>query len=684
MSRYRRVQRFGTIGLALCGSMACSTSQEPEYSWEEFQQRAARVVDGRTIYIVEWDRPVTLDQLRAYYDTNVVNRGTATVSQESTVNVFNGQDDVWRGDDGLRLTYCVSNDFGTDKARAVNEMHAATRAWEDVGHVNFRYVPSQDATCSNTNTSIGFAVRPWNSGGACAFFPSGDACVARTVVIDFDDLDTNPFFANNAPNVETVGVFRHELGHVLGLRHEHTRPDAGLGCFEDNSWRAVTDYDQSSVMHYPWCNGVSTSDLSITAVDRLGIERLYPFNFSSLRDPDEKFDLNADGRADVCGRGSAGVYCALSNGAGFGPVTLWQSTLSDVSGWNHPQYFSTIRFPDLNGDHRADICGRGAAGIHCALGTGSGFGPLTLWATSYSDVNNWNLAEYYSTIRFPDLNGDGRADVCGRGSGGINCALSNGSGFGAVSLWSTNFRDSFGWNAGPEYYSTIRFPDLNGDGRADVCGRGSGGINCGLSNGAIFAATSLWITSFSDVNNWHTSPGYYSTIRFPDVNGDGRADVCGRGSAGLHCAMSLGGSFGALSLQVTNFSDAGSWDRPQYYSTIQFADLNGDHRADVCARGVAGMHCALSAGASYGALTLWIANYSDPAGWNAGPFYYSTIRLADVTGDGRADVCGRGSGGINCAPSTGGIFTPFTLWTSSFRDIDGWKAPEYYSTIRFP
>jgi hypothetical protein len=684
MSRYRGVLGFGTIGLALCGSMtACSTSQEPAYSWEEFQQRTARVVDGRTIYIVEWDRPLTLEQLRAYYDANVVQRGTATVSQESTVNVFNGQDDVWTGDGGLRLTYCVSNDFGANKTRAVDEMHAATRAWEDVGHVNFRYVPAQDATCSNTNTTIGFAVRPWSSGGACAFFPSGGACVARTLVMDFADFDTNPFFANNAPNMRTVGVFRHELGHILGLRHEQTRPDPGV-CFEDNDWRAVTNYDQASVMHYPWCNGVMTSDLSVTALDRLGLQRLYPFNFSSLRDPDEKFDLNNDGRDDICGRGTAGVYCALSNGAGFGPVTLWQSTLSDASNWNNPQYFTTIRFPDLNGDHRADICGRGGAGIHCALGTGSGFGPLTLWASSYSDANSWNLAEYYSTIRFPDLDGDGRADVCGRGSGGINCALSNGSGFGAVSLWSTNFRDSFGWNAGPEYYSTIRFPDVNGDGRADVCGRGSGGINCGLSNGAIFAATSLWTTNFSDLNNWHTSPGYYSTIRFPDVNGDGRADVCGRGSAGLHCAMSLGGSFGALSLQVTNFSDAGTWDQPQYYSTIQFADLNADGRDDVCARGAAGIHCALGSLTGFGALTQWSTNYSDAAGWNAGPFYYSTIRLADVTGDGRADVCGRGSGGINCAPNTGSLFTPVTLWTTSFRDIDGWKAPEYYSTIRFP
>ncbi|MGH2897336.1 MAG: FG-GAP repeat domain-containing protein, partial [Solirubrobacteraceae bacterium] len=176
----------------------------------------------------------------------------------------------------------------------------------------------------------------------------------------------------------------------------------------------------------------------------------------------------------------------------------------------------------------------------------------------------------------------------------------------------------------------------------------------------------------------------YSTIRFADVNGDNRADVCGRGSGGLHCAMNLGGTFGAAGLVIPNFSDIGGWDQPQYYRTIQLADLNGDHRADVCGRGTAGMWCATSIGASFNPLSLWVANFSDAAGWNAGPFYYSTIRLTDVTGDGRADVCGRGSGGIHCAASTGGSFGAVNLWTPSFRDADGWKAPEYYSTIRFP
>jgi hypothetical protein len=65
----------------------------------------------------------------------------------------------------------------------------------------------------------------------------------------------------------------HELGHTLGFRHEHTRPEAGT-CFEDNNWRPLTPYDSASIMHYPQCNGTS-SNLSMTASDRQGIVALY-------------------------------------------------------------------------------------------------------------------------------------------------------------------------------------------------------------------------------------------------------------------------------------------------------------------------------------------------------------------------------------------------------------------------
>jgi hypothetical protein len=139
-------------------------------------------------------------------------------------------------------------------------------------------------------------------------------------------------------------------------------------------------------------------------------------------------------------------------------------------------------------------------------------------------------------------------------------------------VWQPSFSDAAGWNSGPQYYSTIQFADINGDGKADVCGRGNAGIDCALSNGTSFGAISVWQPSFSDAAAWNSGPQYYSTIQLVDVNGDGKVDVCGRGNAGIDCALSNGTSFGAVSVWQPSFSDAAAWNSgPQYYSTIQFA-----------------------------------------------------------------------------------------------------------------
>src|ERR1041384_658349 len=112
-----------TILLAAAMGAGCLSGDDTDPGWAAFRDAAAREVDGHTIYVVEWDRAVTLDELRAYYDR--------AKPVDGTVDTVGTADDVWSTDAAQHLTYCVTDTFpAADKQRAVNEMHLATRAWE--------------------------------------------------------------------------------------------------------------------------------------------------------------------------------------------------------------------------------------------------------------------------------------------------------------------------------------------------------------------------------------------------------------------------------------------------------------------------------------------------------------------------------------------------------------------------
>src|SRR5262249_30241555 len=145
--------------------------------------------------------------------------------------------------------------------------------------------------------------------------------------------------------------------------------------------------------------------------------------------------------------------------------------------------------------------------------------------------------------------------------------------------------DADGSGSDPEYDATIRFADLDGDGRADVCGRAPSGILCARSLGAIdskgespgvlrrpMSHARVHLTEMADARGW-MAPEYATTIALGDVDGDGRADVCGRSRAGIVCALSKAGGFGKPRVWSSgaDFSDADvySWAKDVgYYGTI--------------------------------------------------------------------------------------------------------------------
>jgi hypothetical protein len=78
----------------------------------------------------------------------------------------------------------------------------------------------------------------------------------------------------------------------------------------------------------------------------------------------------------------------------------------------------------LNGDGREDRCEITKDGIVCAFGTSKGFTRATVWVDRAAVVaHGWDREELARTVQLADINGDGRADLCGQGTGGIVCGL---------------------------------------------------------------------------------------------------------------------------------------------------------------------------------------------------------------------------------------------------------------------
>lgn len=261
------IPALGALALGACAARAEGepddglARSDDELSWEEFLATVERDPLDDSVWIVDGDVPIDSDKrLVDFYESRVADDGL-------TVARAGGSDAIWPAGRAGALTYCVSTSFGSRYDTVVASMASAAGAWEAVADVDFQHVASEDGDCDARNTNVLFDVRPVSGASylARAFFPY-QSRRSRNVIIDASS------FRVRAP-LSLIGVLRHELGHVLGFRHEHTRPEAGR-CYEDADWRGVTEYDRASVMHYPQCGGTN-GGLVLSERDAAGAAALY-------------------------------------------------------------------------------------------------------------------------------------------------------------------------------------------------------------------------------------------------------------------------------------------------------------------------------------------------------------------------------------------------------------------------
>ncbi|MEQ9374030.1 MAG: matrixin family metalloprotease [Imperialibacter sp.] len=227
--------------------------------------------EEEVFYVVQSDLMYDIDELENYYyayynDTTQYNKLIMDVLPSGRFNLMPHAD---------RLTYAVvESSFPTTKLyeEVVANFGKAAMEWSDILNKKVKFTHKSDLDSklkpSQTSRKVTFVVRYFNSGGsfiASAFFPS-DQKYRWKVKVDPSYYTTS---------VDQTGIFRHEIGHILGFRHEHIRDGAPLDCpAESGPFEPLTDYDSLSVMHY-LCGDAGNYRLRFTKNDILGARLIY-------------------------------------------------------------------------------------------------------------------------------------------------------------------------------------------------------------------------------------------------------------------------------------------------------------------------------------------------------------------------------------------------------------------------
>jgi hypothetical protein len=381
-------------------------------------------------------------------------------------------------------------------------------------------------------------------------------------------------------------------------------------------------------------------------------------------------DITGDGRADVVGFGDLGVMTAVATGDGGFGARGGVADFGFNQGWRvgtHKRFVT-----DITGDGKADIVGVGNAGVYTSVSLGDGnFRPAAFVLAAFGASTRPRLSELIAA----DANNDGRTDLFSFTNGRVDVALARGDGtFAAPTLATTEFTtDRFDFN----HFKVV---NITGDARPEILSiRFLPGI-APLSTSPRADGT-YPLSRVSTNNGVNTSP--FVIFNVADVTGDGRGDAVmpGQDTTTFVGTARGDGTFNTFTVAVNDFGfNNGAGYGTGTVPSASLADITGDNRTDLVGFNTFGVVSAVSSGnGTFAQSRHVIADFGFNSGWRTDKH---PRLLADITGDGRADVVGFGNAGIYTAISNGdGSFSGGPTITT-VPDVSGDSEAEARSELR--
>ena len=366
-------------------------------------------------------------------------------------------------------------------------------------------------------------------------------------------------------------------------------------------------------------------------------------------------DVNKDGKADLivtngcesatqCANGVVGVL--LGNGDG-----TFQSASTDASGG---VVATSVTIADVNRDGNLDLivgnqcltstCASG--GVSVLLGNGNGtFQTAQGYATGGLSTVSVAVG-YFNHDRKLDLVVANQCQSSGNCNGNVGVLLGNGDG---------TFQAAQSYASGGYTAVSVATGDFNGDGKTDlvVANQCASSANC--NNGNVGVLLGNGDGTFATAQSYASGGNSTSGIAVSDLDGDGRMDLvlpnqcqlaanCGEGSV----SVLMGNGDGTFQSAQNYISDG------VLAQFVGIGDWNGDMKPDLAVVN----QCQTSSSCT-GTVTILLGNgdgtFQVPPNYASGGYDADSVAVGDLNRDGKPDLvvanlcqgntCGRGNSG---------------------------------------